>query len=323
MAIKVQDFNDERALLDAMTALPEDGHTIIFRGQPNSIFKLSSSFAREYDQSHYDFLQRNIVELLNNYKVTLIRAGIVPFQSHDLFDWMEYGRHYGLPTPSIDFTNSPYIGLFFAFDGIGQSRLRNPKADDKIAIYALDLQILAYKLALSPSNPVNGPSAWWLSVLNADPRVFPIADSTADEVVRRVRGFLEPDYDRFKKTIPLRTLQTVPFPGSKVERIHRQQGLLIYDTLYYKPGKLFEDLLEACPNDDDGKPVAYKFTLPASCASNVWKLLSEMGITPSSMYLDTASAVRDAMQQRYYLSNLTYLRDDERFEAGDDFEPDH
>jgi hypothetical protein len=322
MAITKLPIDDVSEALEVMVGLATDRNYVVFRGHLHDKYFLSSSFAREYDQSHFDFLQYDIVELINRYKVALKRAGLAPFESTNLFDWMEYGRHYGLPTPSIDFTYSAYIGLFFAFDGAGESRLRMPVADDRVAIYALDLQVLGNELAKAPNNPVSGPPAWWLGVLNAAPNLFPVANtSVTDDVVARARGFLEPDYSKFERTIPLRTIQAVPFPGSKVERIHRQQGLLIYDTLHYKKGKCFEDLLIACPNDEENRPVAFKYTLPVASARIAWGMLSAMGITASSMYMDTAATVRDAMQQRYYLTNLAYLRDDDRFEAYDDFEP--
>jgi len=331
MSIKQMDFEYEREAIDAMNDFRVGHHSFVYRGQSNLTHKLSSSFAREYDQSNFDLLQYKAVELLNNYKVSLLRAGISPFQSDIILDWMEYGRHYGLPTPSIDFTYSPYIGLFFAYDGLNELRLKAPEATDRVAVYALNLQVLANQLALFPSNPINGPDPWWLPVLTANPRIIPlkrkesIVDSSTipnigEEISLKIQGFIFPDYDLFKNTLPLRVLQVVPFPGSKTERIHRQQGLLIYDTLHYRKGKKFEDLLDACP-DEDGVSVAYRLTLPVARAGDVWRMLSEMGISPSSMYLDSSAAVRDAMQQYYYLTNLNYLRDDQRFVAVDDFEP--
>jgi FRG domain len=331
MSIKQMDFEKEREVLDKMSDIRDGRRTFVFRGQSQLTHRLSSSFAREYDQSNFDLLQYKAVELLNNYKVALLRAGISPFQSDSILDWMEYARHYALPTPSIDFTYSPYIGLFFAYDDLRESRLKTPKTDDRVAVYALNLQLLADQLALFPSNPIAGPAPWWLPVLAASPKIFPlkrehsIADPStfpgiAEDIVLKIQGFLSPDLERFKKTLPLRVLQVVPFPGSKTERILRQQGLLIYDTLHYKKGKNFEDLLDACP-DEDGMPVAYKLTLPVARAGDVWRMLSEMGISPSSMYLDSTAAVRDAMQQYYYSTYTNFLRDDQRFEALDDFEP--
>jgi hypothetical protein len=331
MSIKQMDFEKERDVLDKMSDIRDGRRTFVFRGQSQLTHRLSSSFAREYDQSNFDLLQYKAVELLNNYKVALLRAGISPFQSDSILDWMEYARHYALPTPSIDFTYSPYIGLFFAYDDLRESRLKTPKTDDRVAVYALNLQLLADQLALFPSNPIAGPAPWWLPVLAASPKIFPlkrehsIADpgtfpGIAEDIVLKIQGFLSPDLERFKKTLPLRVLQVVPFPGSKTERILRQQGLLIYDTLHYKKGKNFEDLLDACP-DEDGMPVAYKLTLPVARAGEVWRMLSEMGISPSSMYLDSTAAVRDAMQQYYYSTYTNFLRDDQRFEALDDFEP--
>jgi hypothetical protein len=96
----------------------------MYRGQKNSEWKLEPTITR-YIRSNikgFEFDYRNsedlkgIVErkLWDSYKTNLKRNLDIPNERVEKLDIWQFGQHHGLPTPLLDWTKSPYIGLFFA-----------------------------------------------------------------------------------------------------------------------------------------------------------------------------------------------------------------
>ena len=125
-------------LFRTLSKLYGDGR-LVFRGQGNKNWKLVSSFdrlhsgtlvCRETDFEHLLIQYRKLVE--RHYDIRI---------SADGNDIASLGQHFGLPTRLLDWSFSPFIGLFFCIDETSFSL----KQDS--AIYALDRSLLENKVS--------------------------------------------------------------------------------------------------------------------------------------------------------------------------------
>ncbi|WP_284461762.1 FRG domain-containing protein, partial [Chryseobacterium sp.] len=64
-------------------------------------------------------------------KKLLINSGID--ENNDLA-YLSYMQHFGVPTPFLDYTNNPYVALFFAIDGINFTPSDN-EIDNYFSLY--------------------------------------------------------------------------------------------------------------------------------------------------------------------------------------------
>jgi hypothetical protein len=88
----------------------------IFRGHSDSEWKLESTLDREFrnvdPSTRATKLQRLLVEFANELYGIDIRDVIEDSERLELI-----GRHHGLPTTVLDWTKSPYVAAYFAFEG--------------------------------------------------------------------------------------------------------------------------------------------------------------------------------------------------------------
>lgn len=111
---------------------------LLFRGQANSSWKLETTLerhtSRRYSTAEYYRLMqitRHKVESFTAKKWALPDK----FEDDQLaphapqgYEFMVYLRHHGFPSPLLDWTRSPYVASFFAYNTASK--------DDEIAIYA-------------------------------------------------------------------------------------------------------------------------------------------------------------------------------------------
>lgn len=93
-----------------------DYRTYIYRGQANDKWQLESTLDRilkmkgEVDE---DYLRNQ--HLKNFINATRGRRGSAPIKIEKENDWWALGQHHGLATPLLDWTESPYVALYFAY----------------------------------------------------------------------------------------------------------------------------------------------------------------------------------------------------------------
>ena len=116
-----------------VSKLIQDGKEFIFRGQPSNQHRLNTSFHRErrYDLLRYETEAcEQLVQQIN----------AISARQYDRKNPVEFGallslaQHHGFPTPLLDWSKSPYIAAYFAFENHSQF----PEKENDIRIYVFD-----------------------------------------------------------------------------------------------------------------------------------------------------------------------------------------
>ena len=109
-------------------------HSYIWRGQRDKEWSLSSSLDRllaRLNLLNSNDLDHSLAEHLESFKyATRGRRGPTPASLLEN-DWWALGQHFGLATPLLDWTRSPFAAAYFAFE-------LNADPTDYRAVYGLD-----------------------------------------------------------------------------------------------------------------------------------------------------------------------------------------
>ncbi len=101
----------------------------IWRGQRVASWGLDSTLKRLMNQNEGEVVSFSFYkEHLDRFKqASRGRRGSNPTKLEDDNDWWALGQHHGLATPLLDWTTSPYVAAYFAFNEIGddQSKYRS------------------------------------------------------------------------------------------------------------------------------------------------------------------------------------------------------
>ncbi|HEX4962241.1 MAG TPA: FRG domain-containing protein [Thermoanaerobaculia bacterium] len=119
---------------DLFQSLPFQRSVFIFRGQSNPAWKLSPTFDRTFGKLPKE--KRRIVseDLLRTFRKDLERLELPEKVRDDDSLLLALGQHHGLPTRLLDWTESPYIAAFFAFN----NTVLLGDYDSSMAIWGLD-----------------------------------------------------------------------------------------------------------------------------------------------------------------------------------------
>ncbi len=119
---RIYNFNDLRDLLENEIDSIRD---YVFRGQARAEWELVSTLNRLINRARRTGAKQSSIERfvqmhINRFKLEIRgRRGDNPPKLNEDELWA-LGQHYGLATPLLDWSKSPYISLFFALEGINE-----------------------------------------------------------------------------------------------------------------------------------------------------------------------------------------------------------
>lgn len=280
--IRAKDANEAFSLLEQI-ALNEP--EVIFRGHGDESYRLTSTLARHVRAPATTGLAIiDYKEMIDHFFACLASVGKLPDRAMTARTKLEYARHYGVPSPLIDFSRSPYIATWMGF-----TRVR-PWDAGHVVVYAL--------------RPNNLGICWQKHLGN--PEAFEI-----------FKNYAKPE--TFDDGYPLNTLLYLDTPTSWNVRMLRQLGVFIYDGLQYGPRteggfKDLEDFIEKAvdPTGDEDKTIftLRKIVIPKTAAKDVFTRLDMMGIDGSRVYDNHEGAVADVINSYVFNRRTGYTCDE-------------
>lgn len=295
MSIDNQYFESADEAFNFLADLAESDTDYLFRGHSKSEYRLCTTLSRFTSIPHEDW-SSGIDEILQSFRAGLIKLGLNPIDTNSRLDWMEYARHHGAPTPCIDFSYSPYVAIFFAFNCV-KDKYPKPENPEYSVVYVLDI--------------IQIGTIW--------AKIAPVEGSETNNFDSLYQRFRFPKGELFKHGFPAEVLQLIPYPGKYNNRMQRQFGALVYDTLNYSHLGVsdLEEFIEkqkepneALPDGSTrkGRPTLTKVYINQQCVSEVFTKLELMGVTGGTLYMDPNGVALDVINSYNYNPKTQYLR---------------
>jgi hypothetical protein len=244
----------------------------VFRGHNNSDWRLSTTFSRWSTSQIPEYNPMMFERLLNRFEHGLTQIGNREMASINRRGRLEFARHHGIPSPLIDFSFSPFVALWFAFNGIRKS-VDNCKF---AALYVLDFNLLGIAFDSFVKN-----KEW----AEAYTRLYgrPAMDVFRWEIS-----------DYFENGYPQPALKFTPHAASWNTKVQRQMGCFIYDSMDYNSLNL-QDLEDFIQNAEEArnKPILTKLVVPCSLAGEVFNYLDVIGINGARLMDDHTGVACD------------------------------
>ncbi len=260
--IKNIEIESSQTLIHKLNELPNH---FIYRGHSDAEWKLESTLERILGQKWSAENARAFEEYsLNAFTSKYHIYNSSEHAPNSKLSWLSVMQHYGVPTRLLDFTESPYVALYFALETY------NPLLGRSFSIYAIDYtSVMENSIAF-----IKKKDSQFVETRKS---IEQIKDKIFDEVV-----------DRFSYDI-----LWITEPSEFNARMDRQSGTFLISG---NREKTIDSLIHSGLYDDCN---ILKIIIPHNLYENVYALLRKMSINSKSIYGDLsglAKAVKMEMQ---------------------------
>jgi len=289
MSIKTLVFDEFEPAIQYLESLALSSDDYVFRGHNQSDYRLLSTLARHHLRER-ELAPFTLELILKQFQAGLARIGQFPFAAGNRQDWLEFARHCGVPTPCIDFTYSPYIALFFAFNGV-ESVPPSKTGKEYVAVLCLDVEMMAHSWLRTYGGGFNDDKYWF----------FRGQDDS----------FFESDFPQ--------SLKFLHAPSTTNRNMQRQLGALVYDLVPWETTQHMDlqDFFEKTSESHDWLPkytpkveghILTKVIVNKNCARLAFQRLLLMGLTGATLFGDASGVAMDVLNSRHYASWPMELR---------------
>lgn len=246
--MKTETINTPIDLVNRLNLFPNH---FVFRGHSNSDWGLTTSLQRvlqhNYSKKVSEFEEYSIRE----FKSKFFLYNNSDYEPTTTLEWLSMMQHYGTPTRLLDFTESPFIALYFCLENSTKEQ------DKNLVIYAIDYRMIN-KITIDYFKKFDSDFKYDYSDIENN------KDFIFDEYVKRFN---------------------IPFlwstePRRLNKRIEKQRGTFLYTN---EKNKSYEEILET----DLYKDVeTYKIEFSAKYWNNYYTILNKMNINGKTIYGD-------------------------------------
>ena len=256
----IQKLQTLSQLIDAFRSLPNN---FIFRGHANAAWPLASSLERTIGVAWSAATAKHFETYsLDRFKAKFLlydRENIIPDSK---LAWLAAMQHYGVPTRLLDFTESPYVALYFALEAYAPSL----KAD--FSVFALDYTAIM-EASLKHIRGID--SSFTDTRLTFHPKQDQVFDETVDRFAYDIAWVTEPK--RHNQRLD-RQGGCFLVSGNRDVRIADALNLTMYDGCKMVKFEIDHSLYQAC-----------------------FALLRQTNVTSKSLYGDLDGLARDIRMQ--------------------------
>lgn len=230
----------------------------IFRGQGDSSWDLKTSIERTDFIKKYPEIELSFVLEFQRGARNFINSIDIP---ENLIEWLALMQHHGAPTRLLDFTKSPLIAAFFAFEELNS----NAKS---VAIWCINENILLHRLEKDLKLRHN------------------------DEFEEKRSKFSDDDYEATKRRFTNKDFEDIFYYNGTsciipIEPFKMNKRYALQQSIFISPGNSTEPFMDQFEFfGDDISKAFLKICLPASLRKEALKDLQRMNVTRTTLFPD-------------------------------------